>query len=52
MLYKRGRYYWMKFKWKEILIRESTLSEDLATAKKILRLPDQQLWQSSPLSKH
>jgi hypothetical protein len=36
-LYKRGRHYWIRFKWNGILIRERTRAEDLATAKKILR---------------
>ena len=38
MLYKHGRCYWMRFKWNGILIRESTRAEDLATAKKILKM--------------
>ena len=36
MLYNRGSYCWMRFKWNGILIQELTRAEDLATAKKIL----------------
>jgi hypothetical protein len=36
MLYKRGRYYWMRFRWHGTLIRESTRAEDLPTARRIL----------------
>lgn len=35
MLYKRDRYYSVRFKWNRILIRESTRNRDLPTAKKI-----------------
>ena len=37
MVYKRGRYYWVKFKWKGVLIRKSTRAEDAETARAVER---------------
>ena len=37
MIYKRGRYYWVKFKWKGVLIRKSTRGEDTETARAVER---------------
>jgi hypothetical protein len=33
MFYRRGRYYWVKFKWRRKVIRRSTRVSDLETAR-------------------
>ena len=38
MVYKRGRYYWVKFKWKGVLIRKSTRAEDTKTARAVEKI--------------
>ena len=35
MIYRRGKYYWVKFRWKGALIRKSTRAEDPETACKV-----------------
>jgi hypothetical protein len=37
MLYKRGRYFWLKFKWRGKLIRKSTRASDLDIAHQVER---------------
>src|SRR5437762_8153483 len=34
MLYRRGRYFWLKFKWRGRTIRISTRAEDVKTAQR------------------
>ena len=38
MVYKRGRYYWVKFKWKGVLIRKSTRADDAETARAVEKI--------------
>lgn len=35
MIYRRGRYYWVRFKWRGALIRRSTRAENMETARAV-----------------
>src|SRR5438876_4212594 len=38
MIYRRGRYLWLKFKWQGRIVRKSTRAEDLKTAEREERI--------------
>jgi hypothetical protein len=38
VIYRRGRYFWLKFKWQGRIVRKSTRAEDLRTAERVERI--------------